>query len=74
MRPAQQLQACVGELLGESGPFSGAKKSADKAVDANEVAVRLDSSLAEVNQAYERVLSMLRQQLIEVEHESWKFQ
>ncbi|MER2623358.1 MAG: hypothetical protein ABTS22_05400 [Accumulibacter sp.] len=74
MRPAQQLQACVGELLGDSGPLSGAKKSADKAVDANEVAVRLDSSLAEVNQAYERVLSMLRQQLIEVEHESGKFQ
>jgi hypothetical protein len=74
MRPSQQLQAGVGGLLGEREPMTGAKKTADKAIDANEVAVRLDGSLAEVNQAYERVLSMLRQQLIEVEHESSKFQ
>ncbi len=70
--PAQKLETIVGNLLRE-----GAQGSDDKVSQkptANEMAVQLDVSLAEVNQAYERVLAMLRQQLQEVEHESTKFQ
>ena len=67
MRPSQQLQTLVGDLLEESRTGEGKKATA------NEVALQLDTSLAEVNQAYERLLAMLRQQLLEVERESSKF-
>ena len=44
-----------------------------ESVDANELATQLGEKLAKVNKAYERLLSMLRQQLLEVEDESSKF-
>ena len=73
MRPSQQLQTLVGSLLDESKTGAGQKAIAGKHAEPNDVAVQLDTSLAEVNQAYDRVLSMLRQQLLEVERESSKF-
>ncbi len=74
MRPSQQLQTLVGGLLEENKTGAGKKVTAGMPAEPNEVAVHLDTSLAEVNQAYERVLSILRQQLTEVERESSKFQ
>ena len=76
MRPSQQLQTLVGGLLEESKTGAGKKVTGvtvGKPLEPNEVAVQLDTSLAEVNQAYERLMSMLRQQLLEVEHDKSKF-
>jgi len=73
MRPSQRLQKLVGDLLEENKTGAGNKVIARKSAEPNEVALRLDTSLAEVNQAYDRLLSMLRQQLLEVEYESSKF-
>lgn len=70
--PAQKLETIVGNLLHESA--QGSNDKVPRKPTANEIAVQLDVSLAEVNHAYERVLAMLRQQLQEVEHESTKFQ
>lgn len=77
MRPSQQLQTLVGSLLEESKYVlsftdEGKKTQEEKKTEANEATVQLDKNLAEVNQAYTRVLSMLRQQLLEVEYESSK--
>jgi hypothetical protein len=77
MRPSQQLQTLVGSLLEESKYVlsftdEGKKTQEEKKTEANEATVQLDKNLAEVNQAYARVLSMLRQQLLEVEYESSK--
>lgn len=72
-RPSQQLQKIVGDLLEEDRTGNGKKDAAGKAPDPNALAVQLDTHLAEVNQAYDQVLSMLRQQLVEVENESSKF-
>lgn len=69
--PSQQLQTLVGELLGEGARLSGGKAPKKPL---GETAVQLDSSISEVNLAYEHVLSMLRQQLMGVENESSKFQ
>jgi hypothetical protein len=73
MRPAQKLQTLVGELLNGGKSDAGTKAGADGTAE-RDVDLELDVSLAEVNQAYEQVLSLLRQQLMEVERESAKFQ
>jgi hypothetical protein len=71
MLPSVQLQTIVGGLLGE-GPRQ-AHRSSLKRPSTNDIAVELDAKLVEVNQAYEDVLSVLKQQLMEVENESAKF-
>jgi len=73
MRPAQQLQTLVGDLLDGMGQGPAGTSPAGRSPDPNEVAVQMDINLAEVNQSYERVLALLRQQLVEVENESAKF-
>jgi len=76
MQPSQKLQTLVGGLLEENKTGAGKKVTGvtvGKPLEPNEVAVQLDTSLAEVNQAYERLMSMFRQQLLEVEHDKSKF-
>lgn len=74
MRPSQQLQTVVGDLLTENQRLARGKKLVGgKPAKSADVGGQLDVSLAEVNQAYEHLLSMLRQQLLEVEHESSEF-
>jgi len=70
--PAQKLETLVGDLMNDTTGSSDGK--AHKKMSANETAVQLDVSLAEVNRAYEHVLTILRSQLQEVENESAKFQ
>jgi hypothetical protein len=68
------------ELIGQSeemqGLIYGAMQSGPKATeaaDANELATQLGERLNKVNHTYERLLTMLRQQLLEVENESSEF-
>jgi hypothetical protein len=70
--PAQKLETLVGDLLNDA--TGGSDGKVRKKMSANETAVQLDVSLSEVNQAYEHVLTNLRNQLQEVENESAKFQ
>jgi hypothetical protein len=70
--PAQKLETLVGDLLNDVA--EGSEGKLRKRLSANETAVLLDVCLSEVNQAYERVLTILRKQLLEVENESAKFQ
>ena len=70
--PAQKLETLVGDLLNDAA--GGSDEKVRKKMSANETAVQLDVSLSEVNQAYEHVLTILRNQLQEVENESAKFQ
>ncbi len=73
LRPSQQLQTLVGELLEKSQTGAGNKAPAVKGLDPKELTLQLDTSVTEVNQAYERLLMTLRQQLKEVERESSEF-
>ncbi len=66
IRPSQKLETVVGGLLMEDKP-------ADKQQNRKKVSDQLNESLIEVNQAYDRLLLMLRRQLLEVEHESSSF-
>ncbi len=70
--PAQKLETLVGDLLNEAA--GGTDVKVRNKMSPNETAVQLDVGLSEVNQAYERVLKILRKQLQEVENESAKFQ
>lgn len=70
--PAQKLETLVGDLLNDAA--GGPNGKVGKNMSANETAVQLDVSLSEVNQAYEHVLTILRNKLQEVENESAKFQ
>lgn len=70
--PSQKLQTLVGELLGEGARLSSGEKALKKLPGG--IATELDVSISEVNIAYEHVMSLLRQQLVEVENESSKFQ
>ena len=70
--PAQKLETLVGDLLNETA--GGTDVKVQNKMSPNETAVQLDVSLSEVNQAYEHVLTILRNQLQEVENESAKFQ
>lgn len=71
MLPSQQLQTLVGELLDEGRRH--AHPGDRKTPSINDIAMQLDIKVVEVNQAYEDFLSMLRQQLMEVENESAQF-
>lgn len=70
--PVQKLETLVGDLLNDA--TGGSDEKVPKKMSENEMAVQLDVSLSEVNQAYEHVLTILRNQLQEVENESIKFQ
>ncbi|MBU0909800.1 MAG: hypothetical protein KJ717_09540 [Proteobacteria bacterium] len=70
--PVQKLETLVGDLLNDA--IGGTDGKVRKKMSENETAVQLDVSLSEVNQAYEHVLTILRNQLQEVENESIKFQ
>ena len=63
---SEQMQGLIYEVLQQDA-------KARAAVDSNELATQLGEHLNKVNQAYEHLLSMLRQQLLEVENESSKF-
>lgn len=71
LQPAQKLETLVGEILTTDaiGDYEYTKAKSTM----SEVSIQLDASLSEVNQAYERVLTKLHDQLLEVENESTKF-
>ena len=70
--PSQKLQTLVGELLGEGARLSFGEEALKKLPGG--IATELDASMSEVNIAYEHVMSMLQEQLVEVENESSNFQ
>ena len=70
--PSQRLQTLVGELLGEGVRLSLGEEFPKKLPGG--IATELDASMSDVNIAYQHVMSMLRQQLMEVENESSKFE
>ena len=75
MSPSQQLQTAVGDLLEGNKKAEVKKKlAAGKPAESKDDGRQMEARLDEVNHAYEQLLSMLRQQLLEVEHESSKFE
>lgn len=74
------MRAAWNDLIGHSEEMHGliygvleTSAKSDNSVDRNELATQLGENLSKVNGAYDQLLTMLRQQLLEVDRETSRF-